>query len=71
MFELTGGEASDSPQFPILLDAGPDIRPRAAMGDKGYDAKSNRRAARARADQSAVLPGPPCGARSRKAGDRR
>ena len=48
VFELTGGEASDSPQFPILLDAGPDVRPRAAMGDKGYDAKSNRLAARAR-----------------------
>ena len=47
-FELTGGEASDGPQFPILLDAGPDIRPRAAMGDKGYDAKSNHQAARAR-----------------------
>ena len=48
VFELTGGEASDSPQFPILLDAGPDIRPRAAMGDKGYNAKANRLAARAR-----------------------
>ena len=48
VFELTGGEASDSPQFPVLLDAGPDIRPRAAMGDKGYDAKSNRLAARTR-----------------------
>ena len=42
VFELTGGEASDSPQFPILLDAGPDIRPRAAMADKGYDPKANR-----------------------------
>ena len=47
MFELTGGGASDSPQPPGLLDAGPDTRPRAAMGDKGYDAKSNRLAARA------------------------
>ena len=48
MFELTGGEASDSPQFPILLDAGPDIQPRAAIGHKGYDAKSNRQMARDR-----------------------
>ncbi len=45
VFELTGGEANDSPLFPGLLDAGPDIRPRAAMADKGYDAKSNRQAA--------------------------
>ena len=37
-FHLTGGEASDSRQFEILLDLGPSIRPRAAMTDKGYDA---------------------------------
>ncbi len=46
-FHLTGGEANDSPHFPLLLGIGPDIRPRAVMTDKGYDAKSNRRAARA------------------------
>lgn len=45
---LTGGEASDSRQFPVLLDLGPDIRPRAALADKGYDAKTNRAAARQR-----------------------
>jgi len=33
---------------PILLDLGPDIVPRAAVGDKGYDSKANREAARAR-----------------------
>jgi len=44
---LTGGEASDSRQFPRLLGIGPDIKPRAALTDKGYDAKSNRQAARA------------------------
>jgi len=38
-FHLTGGEASDSRNFEILLDLGPDIAPRAAITDKGYDAK--------------------------------
>jgi transposase len=47
-FHLTEGQASDSPQFEILLDLGPDITPRAAVGDKGYDAKANRSAARKR-----------------------
>jgi len=47
-FLLTGGEASDSPQFPALLDIGPDVYPRAALADKGYDSQANRRAARAR-----------------------
>ena len=43
-FHLTGGEASDSRQFEILLD----ITPRAAMTDKGYDARANLEAARGR-----------------------
>jgi transposase len=47
-FHLTGGEASDSRNFEILLDIGPDITPRAVLGDKGYDAKTNRDAARRR-----------------------
>jgi transposase len=47
-FYLTGGEASDSRNFETLLDIGPDITPRAALGDKGYDSKSNREAARQR-----------------------
>jgi transposase len=47
-FHLTGGEASDSRNFEILLDIGPDITPRAVLGDKGYDAKANRQAARQR-----------------------
>ncbi|WP_424138269.1 transposase [Roseomonas chloroacetimidivorans] len=47
-FDLTGGEASDSRHFEILLDIGPDIAPRAALTDKGYDAERNRDAARAR-----------------------
>ena len=47
-FLLTGGEASDSPHFPILLDIGPDLYPRAALADKGYDSQANRRAARDR-----------------------
>ena len=45
-FHLTGGEASDSGNFELLLDIGPDIAPRAAITDKGYDAKSNRDGAR-------------------------
>jgi transposase len=31
-----------------LLDLGPDIAPRAVVGDKGYDAKTNRAGARRR-----------------------
>jgi IS5 family transposase len=47
-FHLTGGEASDSRNFEVLLDIGPDITPRAVLGDKGYDSKANRQAARQR-----------------------
>jgi transposase len=47
-FHLTGGQASDSRNFETLLDIGPDITPRAALADKGYDAKANRQAARDR-----------------------
>jgi IS5 family transposase len=44
-FHLTGNEASDAKQFEILLEIGPDVTPRRVIADKGYDAKSNRRAA--------------------------
>ena len=47
-FDLTGGEASDCTYFETLLDIGPDIKPRAAIADKGYSSKANRAAARAR-----------------------
>lgn len=47
-FDLTGGEKGDAPHFPILLGLGPDVDPRAAVGDKGYASKANRKAARAR-----------------------
>jgi len=47
-FDLTGGEKADAPHFPVLLGLGPDIDPRAAVGDKGYASKTNRQAARAR-----------------------
>jgi transposase len=47
-FHLTESQASDSPHFEVLLDLGPDITPRAAVGDKGYDSKANRSAARER-----------------------
>jgi transposase len=47
-FHLTGGEASDSRNFEVLLDIGPDIAPRAAITDKGYDSKANRDACRKR-----------------------
>jgi transposase len=45
-FHLTGGEASDSRNFESLLDIGPDLTPRAVVGDKGYDSRANRKAAR-------------------------
>ena len=41
-FHLSGGEVSDSTQLTTSLDIGPDIKPRAAMTDKGYDSKTNR-----------------------------
>lgn len=47
-FHLTGGEASDCRNFEVLLDIGPDIKPRAAITDKGYDSKANRDGARKR-----------------------
>jgi transposase len=47
-FDLTGGEAGDAPHFEVLLDLGPDIDPRAALGDKGYDSRANRAACRSR-----------------------
>ena len=47
-FHLTGGEGSDSRKFETLLDIGPNINPPAALGDKDYDSKSNRDAARQR-----------------------
>jgi hypothetical protein len=36
-FAVTGGEVSDSTQLKTSLDIGPDITPRAAITDKGYD----------------------------------
>lgn len=47
-FQLTENQASDSRQFEILLDIGPDITPRAIVTDKGYDARANRQAVRDR-----------------------
>ena len=47
-FHLTGNEASDSRQFEALLDIGPKVAPRGLITDKGYDARSNRDAARRR-----------------------
>ena len=32
----------------MLLEIGPDVTPRAAVGDKGYDSRPNRDAARSR-----------------------
>lgn len=47
-FDLTGGEKGDAPHFSILLGLGPDVDPRAVVGDKGYASKANRQAARSR-----------------------
>ena len=38
-FHLTEGQASNSPPFEILLDLGPDITPRAAVGTKDTTAR--------------------------------
>lgn len=54
-FDLTGGEKADAPHLPILLGLGPDIEPRAVVGDKGYASKANRQAARNRG-AIAVIP---------------
>ena len=32
----------------MLLEIGPDVTPRAVLGDKGYDSRPNRQAARSR-----------------------
>jgi len=45
---VTEGQASDSRNFEVLLEIGPDVTPRAAVGDKGYDSRSNRQMARSR-----------------------
>lgn len=47
-FHLTGGEASDCTQLETSLDIGPDITPRAALTDKGYDSAVNRAACQER-----------------------
>ena len=47
-FHLTGTEASDTKQFDILLEIGPEVTPRGIVADKGYDAKANRDVARKR-----------------------
>jgi transposase len=39
---------SDCTQLETSLDIGPDIKPRAAITDKGYDSKANRAACRKR-----------------------
>jgi transposase len=53
-FHLTDGEAGDSPIFKLLQDRGPDITPRAALADTGYDAKANRAIARVRRTAPAI-----------------
>jgi IS5 family transposase len=54
-FHLTGGEVSDSTQLETSLDIGPDITPRAALTDKGYDSAKNRAACRER-DIAPIIP---------------
>src|SRR4051812_16944141 len=53
-FHLTEGQAGDSPQFEILLDLGPDITPRAAVGQ-------GNRANRLRCDEAGEVVVVPCG----------
>ena len=49
------GAVHDAPHFPVLLGLGPDIDPRAAIGDQGYASRANREAARNRG-AIAVIP---------------
>ncbi|QKV18268.1 transposase [Oricola thermophila] len=57
-FDVTGGEKADAPHFPVLLALGPDVEPRAVVGDKGYASRANRQAAR-RCGAIAVIPHKP------------
>ena len=41
-FELTGGQAADSPQFGTLMGLGPGETPRAVVCDKGCDSDAYR-----------------------------
>jgi hypothetical protein len=41
--DLTGGVKGDAPHFPILPALGPDVDPRAAVGDTGYASKANEK----------------------------
>jgi hypothetical protein len=45
-FDLTSEEKGDALHFAVLLDIGPDITPRALIGDTGYSSKANRALAR-------------------------
>ncbi len=36
-FDLTGGEASDSKHFEVLMELGPDIYPRAVVAELPYE----------------------------------
>jgi hypothetical protein len=38
-FHLTGGEVSHTRQFETSLDLGPNITPRVAITDNGYDSR--------------------------------
>lgn len=55
VFELTGGQASDSLIFAALMNAGPDEAPHAGVCDKGYDSDDNWAMARDRG-AIAVIP---------------
>ncbi|MEM1395942.1 MAG: transposase [Pseudomonadota bacterium] len=54
-FELTGGEAADSPVFKTPIYAGPDETPGAVVSDNGYDSEANRTMARER-DAAPIIP---------------
>ena len=45
-FDLTGGQAADSPHFETLIDLGPDVRSRVIVADKAYDSAKNLQRAR-------------------------
>ena len=53
-FDLTGGQAADSPHFETLMDLGPDVRPRVIVADKAYDSAGNRQLARNRGSLTVI-----------------
>jgi len=53
-FDLTGGQAADSPHFETLMDLDPDVRSRVIVADKAYDSANNRQRTRERGSLTVI-----------------